>query len=109
MPHECAVLQALRAKIGSVVKVRVLDVNLGKRRCSLTLKRTLLETSLPLITSYEEAAAGAPRLISHGVVTSIQPGLGLIVTFYGNVRGLVGEKELKLAVLFSLLLLFSRL
>jgi hypothetical protein len=76
----------------------VLDVEARKRKCSLTIKRSLVESTLPAITSYDVAAAGAPTLISHGFVTAIRPGKGIIVTFYNNVFGFVSEKELEKAV-----------
>lgn len=81
-----------------MVKVRVLQIDAAKRRCHLTMKRTLLESTLPLITTYEGAAEGAPSLVSHGFVTALRPGLGMIVTFYNNVHGVVSEKELEKAV-----------
>lgn len=83
-----------RAKVGAVIKVRVLDVVASKQKCHLTMKRSLLESTLPPVCSYEEAIAGAPALVSHGFVTAIRPGVGIIVTFYNNVHGLVPEADL---------------
>ena len=88
-----------RTKVGALVKVRVLEVDADKRRCLLTMKRSLLESTLPIVTSYAQAAAGAPTLVTHGFVTALRPSLGMIVTFYDNVHGLVSEKEMAAAVI----------
>jgi hypothetical protein len=88
----------LKTKVGDALQVRVLTVHAGQQRCLLTHKKTLLTTTLPLITSYEAAAAGAPTLVSHGFVTGVLPARGIIVTFYDNVHGLVSEEELTRAV-----------
>ncbi len=80
------------------MKVRVLEVNAVKRRCTLTMKRSLLESTLPVVTSYEQAAAGAPTLVVQGFVTTLRPSRGITVTFYNNVHGVVSEKELQAAV-----------
>jgi rRNA biogenesis protein RRP5 len=76
----------------------VLEVDVRKRKCSLTMKRSLVESSLPAITSYQDAAAGAPTLVSHGFVTAVRPGKGIVVTFFNNIFGFVSDKELEKAV-----------
>ena len=98
----CPALVQPSVKVGATVKVRVLDVDASRQKCHLTMKRSLLDSTLPVVTSYEQAGEGAPTLVSHGFVTALRPGHGLIVTFYSNVHGTVSEKELEKAGLGSL-------
>ncbi len=84
--------------MGASVQCRVLSIDLGRQQCLLTLKKKLLTSPLPLVTSYEQAQGGAGTLVSHGFVTAVKPKRGVIVTFYNNVHGIVSEAELERAV-----------
>ncbi|XP_036591860.1 protein RRP5 homolog [Trichosurus vulpecula] len=72
------------------VKCRVLICDPENKKLLMTLKKTLVESSLPALTSYREAK---PELQTHGFISSIKD-FGCIVKFYNDVRGLVQRKEL---------------
>ncbi|XP_024914034.1 protein RRP5 homolog isoform X1 [Cynoglossus semilaevis] len=75
---------------GMKVKCRVLSVDAENKKLSLTRKKALIESSLPLFLSYDDARPGR---ISHGYIVCIKD-FGCIVRFYNNVKGLVPLKEL---------------
>ncbi|KAJ7376225.1 hypothetical protein OS493_036048 [Desmophyllum pertusum] len=79
-----------KLKEGKVVKCRVLSVEPDRRRLLLTHKKTLIESSLPLLTDYSDAR---PGVSSHGFIAAIKD-FGCIVVFYNNVKGLVPRVEL---------------
>ena len=58
----------------------------------LTHKKTLVDSSLPVITDYSDAARGVS---CHGYITAIKD-FGCFVAFYNNVKGLVPRSELGL-------------
>ncbi|XP_043843278.1 protein RRP5 homolog [Dromiciops gliroides] len=72
------------------VKCRVLLCDPENKKLLMTLKKSLVESSLPALTSYKEAK---PDLQTHGFISSIKD-FGCIVKFYNDVRGLVPQKEL---------------
>ncbi|KAM4751117.1 protein RRP5 homolog [Anableps anableps] len=75
---------------GMKVKCRVLSVDVDNRKLCLTRKKTLVESTLPLFFSYNDARPGR---VSHGYIVSIKD-FGCIVRFYNNVKGLVPLGEL---------------
>ncbi|CAL8330288.1 unnamed protein product [Lota lota] len=75
---------------GMKIKCRVLSVEPDKKRVTLTRKKTMLQSTLPVVSSYRGAR---PGLISHGFVVSIKS-FGCIVRFYNEVKGLVPLREL---------------
>ncbi|KAJ3614113.1 hypothetical protein NHX12_017689 [Muraenolepis orangiensis] len=75
---------------GMKIKCRVLSVEASRKRVTLTLKKTMVESTLPVVRSYKEAR---PGLISHGSIVAIKQ-FGCIVRFYDNVKGLVPLREL---------------
>lgn len=72
-----------RFAIGQVCNGRVLSVKDGK--ISVTLKKSLVKTSLPILKSYQEAQV---NLVVSGYVSKVET-FGLIVHFFGGVHGLV--------------------
>ena len=70
--------------------LKVLSVEPDRRRLLLTHKKTLRESSLPIITDYSEAQ---PGVSCHGYVVAIKD-FGCIVSFYNNIKGLVPRAEL---------------
>lgn len=58
-----------RAQVGQAVAGRVLTVDAGARRMTLTLKPGLLTSKLPLIAAPQHAVPGAK---AHGVVTGVK-------------------------------------
>lgn len=60
-----------------------------RNRISLTLKKTLVESDLPIIGSFEDAAVGA---LAHAVVTKLLP-KSILITYYGGVKAFVPLRE----------------
>ncbi|KAJ3740306.1 hypothetical protein EV360DRAFT_57996, partial [Lentinula raphanica] len=78
-----------RFKIGATVKCRVLVVDPARNRISLTVKKSLIETDLPLVTGFENAKIGVVTL---GVVFKILP-KALMIEFFNNVKAVVPVQE----------------
>ncbi|XP_042312708.1 protein RRP5 homolog isoform X1 [Sceloporus undulatus] len=78
--------------VGASVKCRVLVSNPEARKIVLTLKKTLVNSKLPVLASYEDAK---PGLITHGFVVCARE-FGCIVKFYNDLKGLVPKNELGL-------------
>uniref|UniRef100_A0A8C0AMV5 Protein RRP5 homolog n=1 Tax=Buteo japonicus TaxID=224669 RepID=A0A8C0AMV5_9AVES len=76
--------------IGDEVRCRVLECNPAGRKLILTLKKSLIQSKLPVLSNYEDAKAG---LITHGFVVCARE-FGCIVKFYNDVKGLVPKNEL---------------
>jgi len=82
------------------VKCRVLTVDRPRRLALVTLKPSLVQSPLPVLTSYAQAAAMAAasseedRAVVHGFASAARP-IGLIVTMFGNVHGLVPKSDLQ--------------
>ncbi|KAG9054803.1 rRNA biogenesis protein rrp5 [Serendipita sp. 407] len=76
-------------KIGNSIKCRVLVVEPAKNRICLTAKRTLLESTLPIISSVDDVQRG---MITHAVIFKISERI-LTVEFYNNVKGIIPLKE----------------
>ncbi|XP_060624305.2 protein RRP5 homolog isoform X1 [Anolis sagrei] len=77
---------------GASVKCRVLVSDAEARKIVLTLKKTLVNSKLPILASYEDAK---PGLITHGFVVCARE-FGCIVKFYNDIKGLVPKNELGL-------------
>ncbi|NXG03385.1 RRP5 protein, partial [Sakesphorus luctuosus] len=76
--------------IGDEVKCRVLECNPAGKKLILTLKKSLIQSKLPVLTNYEDAK---PGLITHGFVVCARE-FGCIVKFYNDVKGLAPKNEL---------------
>ena len=84
------------------VQARVLTVDTARRLVMVTLKPTLVQTPLQVLTSYPQAAAiiaaGGPdeedRPVVHAFVSAVRPA-GIILTAFGNVHGLVPKADLE--------------
>ena len=79
-----------KLKEGIRVQCRVLRVDIENKGLLVTLKKSLIKSELPPLVAYSEAV---PEAIHEGTVVSVQP-YGLIVRFYGEVKGLVQKTEL---------------
>ena len=77
---------------GAKLKFRVLNVDRNSRRVTVSHKRTLIKSELPVIASLEEALTGA---VTHGVVTGVNE-YGVFVSLYGDLKGLASINELGL-------------
>ncbi|XP_029596083.1 protein RRP5 homolog [Salmo trutta] len=76
--------------VGMTIKCRVLSVDPQEKKLTLTRKRALVDSSLPLFLTYEDARRGR---VSHGFIVCVKD-FGCIVCFYGEVKGLVPPNEL---------------
>uniref|UniRef100_A0A8C3T7Q7 Protein RRP5 homolog n=1 Tax=Chelydra serpentina TaxID=8475 RepID=A0A8C3T7Q7_CHESE len=76
--------------VGREVKCRVLISNPEEKKLILTLKKTLVTSKFPVLTSYK---AAKPGLITHGFIVCARE-FGCIVKFYNDVKGLVPKSEL---------------
>ncbi|KAJ3021566.1 Protein RRP5 [Thoreauomyces humboldtii] len=77
-------------KEGAAIKCQVLSVDVRNKRVILTHKKSLMNSTLPQISSYADAKEGD---LGHGVITGVKD-FGCLVTFYNNVRALVPLAEL---------------
>ncbi|XP_019744636.1 protein RRP5 homolog isoform X2 [Hippocampus comes] len=82
---------------GMKVKCRVLSVDVDNKKLYLTRKKALIESSLPLFLSYDDARPGR---VSHGYIVSVK-NFGCVVRFYNNVKGLVPVNELSSEVIVN--------
>ncbi|KIO08444.1 hypothetical protein M404DRAFT_938123 [Pisolithus tinctorius Marx 270] len=80
---------AKKFKVGASIKCRVLTVEPERNRVILTTKRTLLDTTQPILTSYEDAKIGA---VTHGVIFAVSE-KGLKVEFFNNVKATIPTRE----------------
>ncbi|PBK76689.1 U3 snoRNP-associated protein Rrp5 [Armillaria solidipes] len=80
---------AKRFKAGASIKCRVLVVDTVRKRISLTHKKTLLESTLPIVSSIEGAKIG---LVTYAVVFKVLA-KHLMVEFYNNVKATVPMRE----------------
>ncbi|KAJ1140728.1 hypothetical protein NDU88_007070, partial [Pleurodeles waltl] len=75
---------------GQTVKCRVLTVFPESKKLILTLKKTLVDSNLPIISNYSSAK---PGMSTHGFISRVKD-FGCLVQFYNDVRGLVPKSEL---------------
>ncbi|THV06019.1 nucleic acid-binding protein [Dendrothele bispora CBS 962.96] len=80
---------AKRFKAGGVIKCRVLVVDPEKKRVSLTAKKTLVDSTLPIISALDDAKVGT---VTHAVVFKVLA-KSLMVEFFNNVKAVVPIKE----------------
>ncbi|KAG6911579.1 hypothetical protein DXG01_011882 [Tephrocybe rancida] len=83
---------AKRFKVGASIKCRVLVVDKDRKRISLTAKKTLLDSTLPLISTFEDAKVG---ILTHAVVFKVYD-KHLLVEFFNNLKAMVPIKEASL-------------
>ncbi|PCH33915.1 nucleic acid-binding protein [Wolfiporia cocos MD-104 SS10] len=87
-----------RFKPGASIKCRVLVVDPERKRIVLTAKKTLLESSLPIISKIEDATEG---MVTHAVVFKVSD-KSLRVELYNNLKATVPAREASETVLGSL-------
>ncbi|PFH55955.1 hypothetical protein XA68_17330 [Ophiocordyceps unilateralis] len=75
---------------GMKVKARVLSVNPSIRRMRLTLKKTLVNSEAPVVTSLGQVSVG---MHMPGTIVKLQPN-GAQIQFYGSVRGFLPVSEM---------------
>ncbi|XP_066456986.1 protein RRP5 homolog [Eleutherodactylus coqui] len=76
--------------VGSKIKCRVLIVDPSAKKLILTRKKIMMNSPLPILTSYRDAT---PGLITHGFICSVK-NVGCVIKFYNEVQGFVPLREL---------------
>ncbi|KAJ3550610.1 hypothetical protein NM688_g5035 [Phlebia brevispora] len=87
-----------RFKPGGSVRCRVLVIDPTRKRVVLTCKKTLVESTLPVVASMDDAKEG---IVTHAVVFKTSE-KSLQVEFYNNLKAIVPFKEASEATLSSL-------
>ncbi|OCH94735.1 U3 snoRNP-associated protein Rrp5 [Obba rivulosa] len=87
-----------RFRPGGSIKCRVLVVDPVRKRVALTAKKTLLDSTLPIISKFEDAQVG---LVTHAVVFKTSE-KSLQVEFYNNIKAIVPAREASEAAVASL-------
>ncbi|KAJ3327121.1 hypothetical protein HDU76_012346 [Blyttiomyces sp. JEL0837] len=77
-------------KVGAPIKCRVLGVDIAARKLTATLKKPLVNSTLPIISSYENTEVGT---VTEGHIMAVKS-FGCIVGFYNNVKAVVPIGEL---------------
>ncbi|KAL0951450.1 hypothetical protein HGRIS_008139 [Hohenbuehelia grisea] len=87
-----------RFKPGAGIKCRVLVVDPERNRISLTAKKTLVESTLPILTKFEDVKVG---MVCHAVVFKVFE-KHLMIEFYNNLKAAVPLREVSETKLQSL-------
>lgn len=74
---------------GKKLKCKVLVVDPKKSKLQMTCKKSLIKSSLPAITDYEQCIKGSTV---EGFVASIKPN-GLVVVFFNGIKGWIPKEE----------------
>ena len=69
--------------------MQVLAVDTEQNRISLTLKKSLVESELPIVAQFSDASVG---LVTHGIVAKLLP-KSVLVNYYGGIRASVPLRE----------------
>ncbi|KDN36083.1 hypothetical protein K437DRAFT_276888 [Tilletiaria anomala UBC 951] len=78
-------------KPGMKVNAKVLLVEPARNRIALTLKKTLINSELPIISSIQDARVG---MLTHATISKVlEADKGLLVDFFGGTRALVPSSE----------------
>lgn len=75
---------------GIKIKCRVLMVDVKKKQVLLTRKKSLVNSKLPVLTSWSQLE---PNLVLDGFICSVTD-KGVLVAFYNNFKGWVPKREL---------------
>ncbi|KAG5647561.1 hypothetical protein DXG03_008914 [Asterophora parasitica] len=86
---KACILISFRGRTSHALSQQVLVVDSDRKRISLTAKKTLLESTLPIVSTFEDAKVG---LITHAVVFKVYE-KHLLVEFYNNLKAMVPAKE----------------
>ncbi|KAJ8488314.1 hypothetical protein ONZ45_g14005 [Pleurotus djamor] len=89
---------AKRFKPGASIKCRILNIDTVRNRISLTAKKTLIDSSLPILTKFEDAKVG---MLTHAVVFRITE-KQLMIEFFNNLKAIIPAKEASESKLASL-------
>ncbi|KAF7339807.1 rRNA biogenesis protein RRP5 [Mycena venus] len=89
---------AKRFKAGANIKCRVLVVDPERKRISLTAKKTLVESTLPVVATLEDAKVG---IVVHAVIFKVFE-KHLMVEFFNNLKAVVPAREISETVVSKL-------
>lgn len=78
-----------RFKVGSTVKARVIELEAARSRVVLTLKKSLVESDLPVLASFAEYSQGV--VVAGTVVKLLDK--GLVVELFGGQKAFVPQSE----------------
>ncbi|KAI9259298.1 hypothetical protein BY458DRAFT_440503 [Sporodiniella umbellata] len=90
-------------KAGKKFECRVLKVDADRQKVILTLKKSLINSELPIFKNMEEIKTGD---VSHGVIVDIRKN-GCIVGYYGDVTAFVPGSEMTEALVPDLSTVFK--
>ncbi|OLY77852.1 rRNA biogenesis protein rrp5 [Smittium mucronatum] len=79
-----------RFSIGEVVKSRILSIDRYKKRFLVTFRRSLVESSLPPLTSFDRSLIGQS---TNGIVLNVKE-KGAVIGFYQKLTGYLPIKEI---------------
>ncbi len=77
--------------VEKLVKCRVTNVNYKSQKISCTLKKSLLQSKLPIITDYSQLKSNS---ILDCYISQIKDDIGIQVDFYQKVHGFVSYRDL---------------
>ncbi len=77
-------------RVGMKVKARVLSTDASRHQIRLTLKKTLVNSDLPPVKTYDDLSPGLQCL---GTIVNILQS-GALVQFYGDLRGFLPVREM---------------
>jgi len=77
--------------------MQVLTVDYERKRIALSAKKTLIESSLPILSKFQDAKVG---VVAHAVVFKVTD-KGLQVEFYNGLKAFVPVREARYAHLSS--------
>lgn len=72
-----------------LIDSKVLTVDPERNRVVLTAKKTLLDTTFPILTSFSDAMVG---LLTHAVIFRVTDKY-LMIEFFNNVKAVVPSRE----------------
>ncbi|SPO21291.1 related to RRP5 - processing of pre-ribosomal RNA [Ustilago trichophora] len=78
-----------RFKPGLQVKARVMDVDPSRNRIVLTLKKSLVKSDLPIVSSIQDARVG---VVTNATIFRVQTN-SLIVSLFGGLKALIPGRE----------------
>lgn len=77
-------------KPGATVKARVVSVDSARNRIVLTLKKSLVSSELPVVSSIQDARVG---VVTQATVSKFVDNRGMIVDLFGGLRAFVPTSE----------------
>ncbi|KAG8885477.1 rRNA biogenesis protein rrp5 [Tulasnella sp. 332] len=89
--------------VSSVHKARVHYIDLGSNKVRLTMKKSLIQSELPILSRLDDAKAGT---VLHGTIYKFLE-TAVLVEYFGDIKAYVGVKELSDEPVYSISAMFS--